>query len=336
MTPRQFPSITTSPLAWLLAGDPAIRYQARRDLLDVAEDELAGERATMLADGWVARLLACQDPDGRWGGGLYGPKWISTTYTLLLLRDCGAPEGHPGITRGCRLLLDRGRYRDGGINFFPSMAQSEACVTGMVLSILIHFGVDAGEIAPLAEHLLGRQMVDGGWNCEDYRGATHGSFHTTVSVLESLVRFEQRFPTHALTPRCAAARAAGNEFLLVHRLFRSHRTGDVVDPRMTRLSFPPRWRYDILRALDCFRSDALPIDKRMSEALALLVRKRRPDGTWPLQQHHPGREFFRMEAVGGPSRWNTLRALRVGRHFGMAWAGDGVIRRGDARAHPDH
>jgi hypothetical protein len=150
-------------------------------------------------------------------------------------------------------------------------------------------------------------MPDGGWNCQSYRGATHSSFHTTINVLEGLREVEKRRPSQALTD----SQNRGVEFLLIHRLFRSHRTGAVVDPRMTRLSFPPHWRYDILRALDYCQERGQPADERLSDAITLLEQKQRPDGAWPLQNRHPGRTFFEMEEVGQPSRWNTLRALRV-------------------------
>jgi hypothetical protein len=163
----------------------------------------------------------------------------------------------------------------------------------------------------LVEHLLGQQMADGGWNCQSYQGATHSSFHTTISVLEGLREYEKHQPD----PRLTDSQDRAVEFLLIHRLFRSHRTGEVVDPRMTRFSFPPRWRYDVMRALDYCQERHLPPDPRMVDAIELIKKKRRPDGTWLLQNNHPGRVFFELEKVGQPSRWNTLRAWRI-----LQWA----------------
>lgn len=174
-------------------------------------------------------------------------------------------------------------------------------------AILAYFDFPDARIEKMVEHLLLQQMPDGGWNCESYRGATHSSFHTTISVLEGLREYEKGHPSESV----AQSQGRGAEFLLVHRLFRSHRTGAVVDPRMTRFSFPPRWRYDIMRALDYFQACKLSRDPRLDEAIAIIKKKRSADGAWVLQSKHPGRTFFEIEKVGKPSCWNTLRALRI-------------------------
>ena len=154
-------------------------------------------------------------------------------------------------------------------------------------------------------------MPDGGWNCQSYQGATHSSFHTTISVLEGLRKSEEHRPD----PRLTDSQNRAVEFLLIHRLFRSHRTGEVVDPRMTRFSFPPRWRYDVMRVLDYFQERNVSPDPRMADAIELIKKNRRIDGTWVLQNRHPGRTFFEFEEVGQPSRWNTLRARRILRWY---------------------
>jgi hypothetical protein len=161
----------------------------------------------------------------------------------------------------------------------------------------------------IVEHLLGQQMADGGWNCERPKGATHSSFHTTISVLEGLHEYGLAYPAQVDVMRDSVLRA--HEFLLLHRLYRSHRTGEVADPAMARITFPPRWRYDFLRGLDYFRWAGAAPDERMSDAIALLRSKQTPDGRWKLGANWPGRVFFEMEKVGEASRWNTLRALRV-------------------------
>lgn len=296
-------------LAWLLQGDPSIRWQVQRDLLDAAPSEYESERRLVASQGWGARLLEKQDPGGTWGGGLYGPKWISTTYTLLTLRFMGLPAGSEQAQRGCRLLLERGIYQDGGINYFPSLKYSETCVTGMVLSILAHFHFPDPRLEQLADHLQRQQMPDGGWNCESYKGATHSSFHTTISVLEGLRLYEMLAPAGKLALR--QAQEKGREFLLQHHLYRSHHTGEVVDPAMTRFAFPPRWRCDVLRALDYFAACQAERDPRLQDGIDLLLKKRLPDWRWPAYRGMSGRAYFEMETPGKPGRWNTLRALRV-------------------------
>ncbi|MFB3829302.1 MAG: hypothetical protein ACE15B_21215 [Bryobacteraceae bacterium] len=128
---------------WLLAGDPAIRWQVMADLLGETGAEAAAERARVVRAGWGARLLMAQAADGMWGGGLYTPKWTSTTYTLLLLRWLGLPGANPRARTGTILLLDEGIYRDNGINFWRRWIESsETCVTGMVLALAACFAPD--------------------------------------------------------------------------------------------------------------------------------------------------------------------------------------------------
>jgi hypothetical protein len=272
-------------IAWLLAGDPAIRWQVLRDLVGAAEGAVERERRKVARDGWGARLLARQDPAGTWAGGkssdggLYSPKWTSTTYTMLLLRDFGLPSTSRQARKACKVLLDGGMQRDGGINYgvwAKWTRRSETCVTGMVLSILSYFEHDDTRLETVAEHLLEQQMPDGGWNCRRADGATHASVHTTISVLEGLRRYELYRGRDVRAVRAAQVR--GREFLLLHRLFRSHRTGKVIKAEFTRFSFPPRWHYDILRALDYFQGVDAPYDSRLNDAMEIVRAGKRAGG----------------------------------------------------------
>jgi hypothetical protein len=299
---------------WLLGGDPAIRWQTLRDLVGAAERTVERERRRVARDGWGARLLARQDPVGTWAGGrssddgLYHPKWISTTYTMLLLRDFGLPVNNRQARRACTHLLNRGLQRDGGVNY-GWWGVSETCVTGMVLSILSYFAYEDDRLDTIAGHLLDQQMPDGGWNCRRRFGATHSSVHTTISALEGLRHYEVHRGRKLRAVQAAQRR--GREFLLVHRLFRSHRTGEIIKPIFVRFSFPPRWHYDILRALDYFQAAGAPCDQRLAEAIEIVRSTQRRDGRWSLQNRWKGKTYFELERLGAPSRWNTLRALRV-------------------------
>jgi hypothetical protein len=304
-------------IEWLLAGDPAIRWQVLRDLTGSPEREVERERRRVARSGWGARLLARQGRDGRWAGrqssdsGLYSPKWISTTYTMLMLRDLGLPAGSREARKACRVLLENGFKPDGsiGLDAWAKWTKTgETCVTGMVLSILSHFEYDDVRLDAIAGHLFERQMRDGGWNCRS-PAATHSSVHTTISALEGLRLYERN--RRRLARRARAAQRRGREFLLAHRLFRSHRTGNVIKSDLTRFTFPPRWHYDVLRALDHFQSVNAPRDPRAAEAIELVRGARREDGRWLLPNRYRGKTYFDMERVGAPSRWNTLRALRV-------------------------
>jgi hypothetical protein len=309
---------TDQVIQWLLDGDPAIRWQSLRDLVGAPERTVERERQKISRQGWGARLLAKQDRQGKWASGqtsdsgLYSPKWTSTTYTMLLLRDFGLPAANRQARKACTILLDEGLQPDGGINYgiwAKWTRRSETCVTGMVLSILSHFRYEDARIDTVASHLLEQQMPDGGWNCRRYAGATHSSVHTTISALEGLRNYELHRPHKA--GAAEAAQRRGREFLLEHRLFRSHRTGEIIKPLFTRFSFPPRWHYDILRALDYFQAVNAPRDSRLAEAIEIVSSTQSKDGRWPLHHSYKGKTYFELERVGAPSRWNTLRAMRV-------------------------
>jgi hypothetical protein len=303
---------TTKPddpvIAWLLDGDPAIRWQALRDLLDAPRPVVERERRQVASHGWGGRLLARQDAAGTWGGRLYSPKWTSTTYTMLLLRDLGLPAGRRSARRACRILLDEGLQLDGGISY-GWHGRSETCITGMVLSILAHFQYGDDRVDTVARHLLQQQMPDGGWNCRRPFGATHASVHTTINALEGLRLYEVGRARYGRA--AGAAQRRGREFLLAHRLFRSHRTGRIIHPGFLRFAFPPRWHYDVLRALDYFQAVNAPRDPRLAEAVERVRSRRRIDGLWPPAYTYQGRVLFPLERPRAPSRWNTLRARRV-------------------------
>jgi hypothetical protein len=309
---------TDGLMEWLLEGDPAIRWQALRDLVEARTAVIERDRSKVAREGWGARLLEKQDSNGRWAagksgdGGLYSPKWTSTTYAMLLLRDLGLSADNRQARKACRVLLDGGLQPDGGINYgdwAKWTKRSETCVTGMVLSLLAYFEYDDSRLETIVEHLLEQQMPDGGWNCRRYQGATHSSMHTTISALEGLRMYELLPGRKAREARAAQQR--GREFLLVHRLFRSHRTGEVIKPAFVKFAFPPRWHYDILRALDYFRAVDAPRDPRLKEAIEIVRASRAEDGRWKLQQSYRGKTYFEIERPGAPSRWNTLRGMRV-------------------------
>ena len=304
-------------MTWLLDSDPAIRWQVMRDLTETPPRSVAAERARVADEGWGAQLLALQAEDGQWGGGLYSPKWISTTYTLLLLRHLGVdPAGKSVRAARDRLVEGSAVWRGGalgsdGSGFFEYLG--ETCVTGMNLALACYFGAAADNTTPVVEWILEEQLDDGGWNCETHNGSIRSSFHTTISILEALLEYERSGRAPSLVAPSATARHRAHEYLLDRHLFRFLATGNLISPSWTRFSFPPRWWFDVLRGLDYLSDAEVAVDDRWKEALALLEQKRTKDGRWKLQNHHSGREHFRMEKPGAPSRWNTLRALRVRR-----------------------
>jgi hypothetical protein len=296
------------PVDWLVDSDPSIRWQVMRDVLDEPADVVAAERARVATEGWGRRLLDLQTEDGQWGGGDYSPKWTSTTYTLLLLRHLGIDPAAPETARAVRRVSESIVL---GAKKWPFFAyRGETCITGMMLALGAYFGeIDDTVI----NWLLDEQLADGGWNCDTAHGSKRSSFNTTISVLEGLLEYER---ARDGVDEVAAARRRGEEHLLERRLMYGLRSGEVINPRWTLFSFPPRWHYDVLRGLDHLADAAGPPDERCEDAIALVEGKRRRDGRWPLQNHHRGREHFSMEEGSGkPSRWNTLRALRVLRWY---------------------
>jgi len=295
--------------AWLLAGDPSIRWQVMRDLLGEDENTIARERRKVAIEGWGAKLLAYQDVSGRWGGQLYVNKWLSTTYSLLLLRQMGLESSNQQAHRACKELLEGGFQQPGGISYARTVATIDNGVTGMILSLLAYFDYPDERLHIIAEYLLDQQLSDGRW--EPVPGNQHlkYTFDTIFLILDGLHEYGKRFPN--LSRKFTEAQSKGRDYLLGFKLYKSAQTGEEIDKKITLLSFPPRWHYDILCALDYFQDCQAARDARLTDAIHVLEKKRNPDGTWNLQNRHAGKTFFEMEQVSKPSRWNTLRALRV-------------------------
>jgi hypothetical protein len=300
---------------WLLDSDPALRWQVLRDLTDAPAEVVSAERARVADEGWGARLLAVRDDDGQWAGGAcfpgdfrgdfsQGQPWTSTYPTLTLLRGLGIDPQADAVRETIALVDANCRWEHDGQAFFAG--EVEPCINGQTVGIGAYFGVDVDGIV---ERLLGEQLDDGGWNCEAENGSVRSSFATTICVLEGLLAHERAVGGSA---RSVAARRTGERYLLERHLFRRLSTGEVADPDWLQFAFPTWWHYDVLRALDYFRAVGDAPDPRLDEAVALLRSKRQPDGTWLLENTHPGAVHLSMEAGDGrPSRWNTLRALRV-------------------------
>jgi hypothetical protein len=315
------PSENRVVMEWLLDSDPAIRWQALRDLADVPANVVAKERARVATEGWGARLLDLQGEDGQWAGGACFPErsifmsirsegqpWISTLPVLQLLYDFGIDSQNERVRRAVTKVTDGCRWENAGQPFFSG--ETEPCINGRTVTLGAYFDQD---MSALVARLLGEQLADGGWNCEAENGSVRSSFDTTINVLEGLLAHER---ATGGSPELVAARKRGEGYLLERKLLRRKSTGDVVKPTYLQFSFPVRWNYDVLRALEYFREVGDRPDARIEEAIALLRSKGQPDGMWLLENTHPGRVPFALEdGDGRPSRWNTLRALRVLRWY---------------------
>lgn len=302
---REAPERRESVKQWLLDSDPSIRWKVTLDLMDESDEIVAGERSRIASEGWGARLLDLQAPDGQWGGGAYFPGWISTTDTLLLVRDLGLDPASERARRAIGLVRENCTWGP-EFNDAPYFeGEVEPCINGRVLALGAYFGEASDR---LLDRLLHEQLEDGGWNCEA-PPSTRSSFHTTICVLDGLLEYEK---AKGATTAVRDARLRGQEYLLERRMFRSLSTGGVIDPDWTQFSFPTRWRYDVLRGMDYLRRAGVEPDQRVAEAIDLVERKCDSDGRWPLENPHAGEVHFDMEdGAGKPSRWNTLRASRV-------------------------
>lgn len=302
-------------LDWLLDSDPSIRWQVLRDLVGAPADVVVAERARVASDGWGARLLALQDPDGTWAGGAcfpagfdwadmrYGQPWTSTLPVLQLLRDLGVDPADDRVRGAIERVRAGCRWEHAGQPFFEG--EVEPCINGRVVAIGGYFGQD---VDPVVARLLREQLADGGWNCDAERGSVRSSFATTINVVEGLLEHERGSGRADVR----AARLRGEAYLLERALFRRKSTGEVVDAKWLELSFPVWWHYDVLRALDHFRNTGDPPHTRVREAIDVVRSKRGGDGRWPLERTHRGAVHFALEdGDGRPSRWITLRALRV-------------------------
>ncbi|HET6263149.1 MAG TPA: hypothetical protein VFG99_13055 [Chloroflexia bacterium] len=308
-------------IAWLLEGDPALRWQVLRDLADAPEHEVAAERARVATEGAGAQILAQQAPDGAWAGLAWNPGFNSTMHALWLLWQLGLDPASPQAQQALSRVRQQVTWRGSGPEECDDnpyfVGEIEPCINGQVTAAGAYFGQD---VHALMQRLLGEQLADGGWNCEAEFGSIRSSFNTTICVLEALLAYERAFGPN---PTVKASRLRGQEYLLERHLMRSLSTGEVITrdrksgKAWTQFAFPGWWSYDVLRGLDYLRDAGCVPDARLDEALALVRAKRQPDGWWLLDSEHDGVKLVTLEAgVGQPSRWNTLRALRV-----LRWAG---------------
>ena len=293
---------------WLLEGDVSIQYQVQRDLLASNRKDLQDR---ISEEGWGKRLLSFRNPDGHWGKKFYQPKWTSTHYTLLDLRDLCLRQNHPTAQDAIQMVLENEIAVDGGILAIGKTGLSDLCINGMFLNYASYFKANEDGIKSVVDCILAQRMGDGGFNCRSNRFKTvHSSLHTTLSVLEGLCEYESNNYQYRIQEVLEAKRSAV-EFILMHQLFLSDRTGEIINKDFLKLTYPRRWRYDILSALECFRKGAVKWDERMKPSMRILLEKRNKDATWNVQAKHPGKVHFEMEMAGRPSRWNTLRAMRV-------------------------
>ena len=301
-------------IEWLLNGDVSIQYQVHRDLQG-KENRILQNR--IAKEGWGRKILSFQNSSGHWGRGFYFPKWTSSHYTLLDLKNLGiSPNSFP-IKKTLKLIFHQEMKADQKYAVPSRSVSTDICINGMVLNYASYFKFPEKYLASIVDYLMENQMDDGGYNCMSPRsGAVHSSLHTTLSVLEGLLEFRKNDYAYRIKDIQSIEKDC-LEFILQHKLFKSDKSGEIINKDFLKLSFPGRWRYDILRCLDYFQNARIKYDSRIYDAIEVILKKRRKDGLWNLQAKWPGEFHFEMEEPGKPSRWNTLRALRVLNYFNI-------------------
>jgi len=316
-----------SAIDWLLDADPSIRWQVMRDLQDTPESQWRAERANVETEGWGARLLSYQDEDGQWAGGAFlpsgfdfrewqdvGQPWTATAFSLSQLREFGLDPSSDWAKRAVDLIGTNSRWDHDGEPYWEG--EVEECINGRIVADGAYFGVD---VSSIVDRLVGERLDDGGWNCEKVNGSVRSSFATTINVLDGLLEYEK---ATGGTVESQEARRSGEEYLLERGLFRRLSTGEPADERFLLFVHPDRWHYDVLRALDYFRSAAAAGDPRLSEAVDHVRSRRLEKGSWLLDWTPPGRVWFEVDdGAGEPSPWVTLRAMRVLRWWDSTAAG---------------
>jgi hypothetical protein len=313
--------------AWLLDADPALCWQVERDLVGEPPEIWEATRARIATEGFGARLLALQDPDGRWAGGAFfpadfdfhgpeaaedaGQPWTATTWSLNSLREWGLDAAVLRERRTAEMLAASCRWEYENLPYWGG--EVDCCINAWTVANGVWLGAD---IAGIVDWFLAHRLPDGGWNCEWVEGSSRSSFHSTLNSLKGLLAYDA---ATGGTDAIHAARRSGEEYLLTRALFRRLSTGEPVAPWVDRFGYPFRWSYDALNAAEYFREASLlqgtTPDPRMADAIELIRAARQPDGTWLQARRHPGRVWFEVDApVGEPSRWLTLFGTRV-----LAW-----------------
>jgi hypothetical protein len=303
---------TSERIDWLLKGNISIQYQTFRDLLSEDRKEL---REQISNEGWAAKILSKRKPNGHWGNGYYSPKWISSHYSILDLRNLWLSPNNSEVGETIHMILKYEKGSDGGINPSGYIEESDVCMNGMMLNCASYFEADEENLKSIIDFILGQVLPDGGFNCRYNRsGAVHSSLHSTLSVAEGIYEYEKNGYLYRLD-EVKKVRKSAEEFILMHRFFLSDRTGEIINKSFLRFPYPPRWKYDILKALDYFQYSGASWDERMKPGIDILLKKKTKDGVWNQYAEYSGLTHFTMEKAGKPGRWNTLRAMRVLKHF---------------------
>lgn len=291
-------------IEWLCQGNPVIKR--------LTETYLLNQHIPYDDQGFIQDYLNLYDHDKHmFGGGVYSPKWISTHYTMLELKYMEIDPNHPVYQDALNTLITH-EWKPKGI--YHHDRHQDMCVIGMLVSLLTYGKLRDERIYDMIDYILDHIFLDGGWNCEWERKPAPkiSSVHTTLSVLEGLRDYEMNGYQYRID-EVKIAMLNGIECLLKRHLYKAHDTQEPIHHAMIKPSYPPRWKYDILKALEFLASVSYPDDLRLTSAINLLVKQMH--GPLMLKGSQiPGKIHFPLEE-GSYGRFNTLRMLKVLKHF---------------------
>jgi hypothetical protein len=299
-------------LDWIRSGDPSLDYLVDRDLFD-HKDEQKHHKIGKI--GWCFEYIKNRKSDGSWGNRFYQPKWICSHYTILELRNLEYPPTDKLLQKEINKIGLEELASDGGINPSVTMDVSDTCVTAMYLNYAIYYQAEVKIIERIIDYLLNQRMNDGGYNCNfNQKGAVHSSFHTSICVLEAYQTYISAHHSYRIK-EVIQSKENIIEFLLVHKFYRSSSNNDVIDKKMLMMTYPFRWKYTTLRALNVFVDCDVKYDKRMNEILDIIESKCSKDCKWKIQTGYAGNEYFKMEEAGKPSKIITYMAIKILRKY---------------------
>jgi len=320
---------------WLLGEDnPSVRYFTLTQLLDrpLDDPEAVAARRAVMATGPVPAILAEQHPDGYWvkPGPGYNPKYRSTVWSAIYLAQLGADGEHPRVRAGAEYILSHTVASTGAFSATGTPSGAIHCLNGNLCAALLDLGWVGDErldralewearavlgegIAPADDEDAPLRYYKSGTTGPGFACAANNKLPCAWGAVKAMLAFA-KLPASARTPLIQRAIRAGLDFLL-------SRDPAVADYPMgwndkpsgswRRFGFPIFYVTDTLQNLEVLTRFGLAGDPRLDAAVELVRTAQDEEGRWALHYHYTGKTWADVETKGQPSKWVTLRSLRV-------------------------
>lgn len=315
---------------WLLDPvDPSVRFQTMITLDGRQPDspEVLIARQEIMAGGPVAAILNAMNDDGSWGepARFYNDKYTGSVWNLLLLGELAADPADPRVRKACDFILSNSQNIDsGGFSYTRSTKTGDGlasgvipCLTGNMVFSLIKLGcLDDPRVQQAIDWITSWQRADDGEsaapdNAVYKRYEMCWGRHTCHMGVSKAFKALAAIPADQRSPSVLAKIAELGEYFLKHHLYKkSHDLSAIARPGWLKFGFPLMYQTDILELLDIYASLGW-WDERLRDALEVVIGLRQPDGRWKLENSFNGKMLVRIEQKGKPSKWITLKALRV-------------------------